>query len=295
LTAAPRSPAPARGLAGQAARPAADPGGGVRRPAPEVSLFGLCFDNLSMAEAVRRMDGYVRSGEPHLVFTPNVAMLIEWRRCARLKQIYRDVDLLTVDGMARLYASRLLGRPLTESLSGSSLFFQVMSLASAKGYRVFLLGARRGVLTAARSRLEAAFRPLHIVGTHHGYFGGERGGEVADLIRGARPDILLIGMSSPAKERFAWTFRARMNVPLVLGVGGMSDIAAGCRRAAPAWVRTACLEWLWRLAQEPRRLWRRYATSNTLFLWLLAREVARLAAARLGVRCPAGAAGGPPA
>ena len=214
-----------------------------------------------------------------MVFTPNVAMLVAWRRSASLQRIYLDTDLLTVDGMALWYASRLLRTPVRESLSGSLLFSDVMSMARAKGYGVFLLGARDDALGAAHRQLAAAYHPVRIVGAHHGYFSMEQGREIADLIRAAQPHILLLGMSSPLKEQFAWSFRHYMNVPLVLGVGGMFDIAAGYRRAAPAWVRVACLEWLWRMAQEPRRLWRRYATTNTLFLWLLARELFRPRAA----------------
>jgi N-acetylglucosaminyldiphosphoundecaprenol N-acetyl-beta-D-mannosaminyltransferase len=254
-----------------------------RKP-DKVALFGLSFDNLSRQQAMHRLDSYVQSGAPHMVFTPNVAMLVAWRRNASLQRIYCDTDVLTVDGMALWYASRLLGTPIKESLSGSLLFFDVMSMARAKGYSVFLLGAQDDVLEAARRQLAEAYHPVHIVGAHHGYFSSEQGQEIAELIRAAQPDILLIGMSSPLKEQFAWSFRHHMNVPLVLGVGGMFDIAAGYRRAAPDWVRAACLEWLWRTAQEPRRLWRRYATTNTLFLWLLAREMLRLrTAGRTGI------------
>lgn len=239
-------------------------------------LFGLSFDNLPIGEAISRMDNYITSGMPHMLFTPNVAALIQWRRDPRRQRIYYDTDLLTVDGMALVYASRLLGTPVHGSVSGSSLFFEIMSLARTKGYSVFLLGATADVLSEAREQLEKVYHPVRIVGMHNGYFGSERSLEIADLIRDAQPDILLLGMSSPLKEQFAWTYRTHMNVPLILGVGGMFDIMAGRRRLAPGWVRVLCLEWLWRLVQEPRRLWRRYATTNAIFLWLLGGQMFRL-------------------
>jgi N-acetylglucosaminyldiphosphoundecaprenol N-acetyl-beta-D-mannosaminyltransferase len=243
--------------------------------ASSLTLFGLSFDNLSMHDAVYRLDRYITSGIPHMVFTANVSMLAQWRQSQHIQQIYHDSDLVTVDGMALVYASRLLGTPFRAPLSGSLLFYELMSLAQVKGYSVFLLGADADTVRAARRRLEEIYPPVRIVGTHNGYFGIEQSWEIADLIRKANPDILLLGMSSPLKERFAWAYRHYMNVPLILGVGGMFDIMAGRRRFAPNWVRLLCLEWLWRLAQEPRRLGRRYATTNALFICLLAREMFR--------------------
>jgi N-acetylglucosaminyldiphosphoundecaprenol N-acetyl-beta-D-mannosaminyltransferase len=264
--------------------PAGTPAGARPSPDPRV-LFGLPFDNLSMREAVSRIDDYIRSGTPHLVFTANVAMLVQWHRSASLRRIYEDTDLLTVDGMALVYAARLLQTPVKEPVSGSSLFFEIMSLARMREYRVFLLGADADVLCAARRRIERTYHPIRIVGAHHGYFGDSRRREIADLIAGAKPDILLLGISSPLKEQFAWTYRDHMNVPLIVGVGGMFDIVAGRWRRAPAWVQAMCLEWLWRLAHEPRRLWRRYASTNTIFLGLLAREMFRARIAGPAARC----------
>jgi N-acetylglucosaminyldiphosphoundecaprenol N-acetyl-beta-D-mannosaminyltransferase len=243
------------------------------RAASPLVLFGLDFDHLSMADAVSRIDAYIQSGAPRIVFTANVAMLMQWRKSSTLRWIYQDTDLLTIDGMALVYASRLLGRPAQGPVSGSALFFEVMSLARAKGYRVFLLGADGESLQAARKRLEQAYHPLRIVGMHDGYFGCDGSAAVADAVRAAQPDILLLGTSSPIKEDFAWTYRDHMNVPVTIGVGGMFDIMAGRYRLAPACVRILCLEWLWRLAQEPRRLCRRYARTNSEFLCLLAGEL----------------------
>ncbi|MDQ1295298.1 MAG: N-acetylglucosaminyldiphosphoundecaprenol N-acetyl-beta-D-mannosaminyltransferase [Actinomycetota bacterium] len=239
------------------------------------SLFGLQFDDVDRVQALDRLDEYIRSGEPHLVFCANVSALVMWRRTPLLRRVYRETDLLTVDGMALYYASRLLRTPVRQSVSGSFLFWDLLGLCESRGYRVFLLGARQEVLGRAESRLARLHPALRVVGSHHGYFSHENELEIAEEIRETNPDVLLLGMSSPLKERFAWTHRERMGVPVALGVGGMFDIAAGLHRRAPAWVQVACLEWLWRMGQEPRRLWKRYATTNSVFLALLARELIR--------------------
>jgi N-acetylglucosaminyldiphosphoundecaprenol N-acetyl-beta-D-mannosaminyltransferase len=250
-----------------------------RRASPgHRNLLGLRFDDVDRVQALDRLDEYIRSGEPHLVFCANVSALVMWRRSTLLQQVYQETDLLTVDGMALYYASHLLRTPVRQSVSGSLLFWDLLGLCESRGYRVFLLGAQQEVLGRAVSRLARLHPSLRVVGSHHGYFRHENELEVAEGIRQANPDVLLLGMSSPLKERFAWTHRERMGVPVALGVGGMFDIAAGLHRRAPVWVQVACLEWLWRMGQEPRRLWKRYATTNSVFLMLLARELIRAGA-----------------
>ncbi len=187
--------------------------------------------------------------------------------------------------MALTYASRLLRTPAREAVIGSLLCFEVLSLARAKGYSVFLLGAETEVLRKARGQLAKCYGSIRIAGMHNGYFGREQDLTIVRCIRAAKPDILLLGMSSPLKEQFAWRYRYQLKVPVILGVGGMFDIIVGCRRLAPSWVRVLCLEWLWRLIQEPRRLGWRYATTNTIFLcWLGHEIIRRQIVARVGRR-----------
>jgi N-acetylglucosaminyldiphosphoundecaprenol N-acetyl-beta-D-mannosaminyltransferase len=242
---------------------------------PRTALFGLPFDAVDRTEALARITDYVRSGRPHLVFCANVSCLSQWRRDPLLQRVYRQTDLLTVDGMALYYASRLLGTPVPDAVSGSDLFDDVLAAAERAGYRVYFLGARPDVLERAVRRVRQRHPALPVAGWRDGYFGPAEEAGVVAAIRAAAPDVLLLGISSPKKERFAWQHRDALGVPVVLGVGGMFDIAAGLRSRAPAPVRRLCLEWAWRLAQEPRRLLRRYTVTNAEFLLLLARELVR--------------------
>lgn len=240
-----------------------------------VEFLGLSFDNLTLAEALERIERFIRDGTPRKIFTPNVALLMWARRDESLRQVYRTCDLVTVDGMAIYYAMRLLGIPIKESVSASLLFFPLLDLAQQKGYGVFLLGAKPDVVQEAVQRLQMQFPRLRIVGWHHGYFDLKAADPIVDLIRQARPDILLLGMSSPLKERFVEKYLSTMQVPVSIGVGGMFDIAAGRARFASPLVRKLCLEWLYRLVQEPRRMWKRYLTTNPAFILLVLRELLR--------------------
>jgi N-acetylglucosaminyldiphosphoundecaprenol N-acetyl-beta-D-mannosaminyltransferase len=193
-----------------------------------------------------------------------------------LKKVYETCDIVTVDGMAIYYASHILGSPLKESLSASLLFFPLLEICQKKGYGVYLVGAQDDVVNDAAKKLQQRYPELRILGWHHGYFDMEDPPkELIGDIQDKRPDVLFVGMSTPHKERFVESNIQQMNVPVSLGVGGMFDIAAGRAHFAPEWIRKLCLEWLYRLLQEPRRMWRRYLTTNSVFLWLLFREFIR--------------------
>jgi len=240
-----------------------------------VEFLGLRFDDLSLREALDTIEGFVRERTPRKIFTPNVALLMWSRIDPFLRRVYRSCDVVTVDGMAIYYALHLVGDPVQVCLSASLIFHPLLRLAQARGYGVYLLGAKEPILLQAVDNLRRQFPGIRIVGAHDGYFDVDNAGAVVADIRRARPDILLLGMSTPVKERFAERYLQEMGVPVTIGVGGMFDIAAGVARFAPPWIRRLCLEWLYRLVQEPRRLWRRYLTTNFAFLWLVQREFVR--------------------
>ena len=241
----------------------------------KVNFLGLPFDNLTVPEALDRIEEFIHEGVPRKIFTPNVALLMASQRDTFLRSVYQSCDMLTVDGMAIYYALRLLGTPVKSSASASLMFYPLLALAQQKGYGVYLLGAKEDVVCDAVECITNEFPGIRIVGWHNGYFDINDASEVVGDIRRTQPDMLLVGMTSPMKEQFVETHMQTMNVPVSLGVGGMLDIAAGRAQFAPNWVRKMCIEWLYRLVQEPRRLWKRYAGTNSRFLWLLLKEVVK--------------------
>ena len=241
----------------------------------KVEFLGLPFDDLSVEEALDRIEEFIDEGVPRKIFTPNVFLLLAAREDGFLRSVYRSCDMLTVDGMAIFYALRLLGTPVKASASASLFFYPLLERARQKGHGVYLLGAREEIVREAVERIEAQYEGIRIVGWHNGYFDVNDASEIVEDIRRAKPDVLLVGMSSPLKERFVVNYLHEMNVPVSLGVGGMLDIAAGRAQFAPNWIRKLCLEWLYRLVQEPKRMWRRYATTNPVFCWLVLKELVK--------------------
>jgi N-acetylglucosaminyldiphosphoundecaprenol N-acetyl-beta-D-mannosaminyltransferase len=237
------------------------------------TVFGCPVDRLDLEETVRRCEELVIRGGGAQQTSLNVAKVVAMRDDPRLRKIVLSSELVSADGQPIVWASRLLGDPLPERVAGIDLMRALLAVAARKGYAVFILGARTEVLTQAVERLRAEHPELRIVGYRNGYFTASEARNVCDEIRAAQPDILFVAMGSPQKEYWIADHRDELGVPLSMGVGGAVDVIAGVTKRAPRWMQQAGLEWFYRLAQEPRRLWRRYLLTNVQFCLLLAREL----------------------
>ena len=241
-----------------------------------VTLFGCNIDNVSMEETLERVEGFVRSGRPHQHVVVNVDKLVKASRDEDLRRIINACDLVNVDGMPVVWASRLLGKPLKERVAGIDLFEALMRRAADKGWRVFLLGARAEVTGAVADIYRRRYPGLALAGWRDGYWQGEEEeAQVARTVADSRADLLFVAISSPKKEHFLGKYQAAMRVPFAMGVGGTFDVAAGRVRRAPPWMQRAGLEWFWRFLQEPRRMFRRYFIDDMAFVWLLIKEAAK--------------------
>ncbi len=245
-----------------------------------IRLFGCDFDAVDLGRAVARVESFVREGGFHQGCGVNVDQLVKMDRDPDFRALVRRCQLVTADGMPVVWASRALGRPLPARVPAIDLADELMAVAARRGWGVYLLGARPEILERAVRHYRRRDPDLRIVGQHHGYYEDGDEARVAAAIRAAAPQLLFIGISSPRKERFVKRQRDALgDVPFVLGVGGAFDIAAGVTRRAPPWLARSGLEWTVRLAQEPRRLARRYLVDDLAFLRLLGREwVGRLPA-----------------
>ncbi|HEY7145401.1 MAG TPA: WecB/TagA/CpsF family glycosyltransferase [Streptosporangiaceae bacterium] len=252
-------------------------------------LFGIDLDPLTMAQAVGRCTDAVEHGDYLSVGVVNAAKVVAMHKSDRLRQAVRGCGLVLADGQSVVWASRMLGSPLPERVAGIDLFLRLLDRAQVSGYRVFFLGARPEVLNAMLARVAGRYPGLAVAGARDGYFQPGEESRVAAQIRGCGTDLLFIGMSSPKKELFVSQWGARSGAGVVHGVGGSFDILAGRTRRAPSWCQDRGLEWLYRTWQEPGRLGRRYLTTNSSFMALVAREMMRR---RVADQQAAGARGG---
>lgn len=247
----------------------ADPTTGTRTSA---TLFGMPLDAVTMDEAVARCRDALKRREPMTVGVVNAAKTVRLRKDAALRESLLECDILLADGQAVVWAGNLLGYPLPERVAGIDLFTSLLATADTEHRSVYLLGAEQSVLDALVDVLTTKYPGLRIAGAHHGYFDESEEESIARAIRESRADMLFLGMPSPRKENFLRRWEDVLDVPIRHGVGGSFDVLAGITKRAPERWQRAGMEWAYRLLQEPRRMWRRYLTTNTAFLILLARE-----------------------
>jgi N-acetylglucosaminyldiphosphoundecaprenol N-acetyl-beta-D-mannosaminyltransferase len=240
-------------------------------------LGRLEIDPVTLGGALDAIGTLVERERGGVVVTPNVDHVVIAERREDFRAAYAAADLSLADGKPIVWASRLLGSPLPEKVSGSDLVLPLLDRAAARGWRVFLLGAGPGVADAAADRLRE--RGVSVVGTaapfvRVGPGEPDQGGDAAvEVIRAARPHLVLVAFGAPKQEVWMHRRREALAPAVLIGIGASLDFLAGRVRRAPRWVSHAGLEWLWRLGREPRRLWRRYLVDDPRFLAVLLRTM----------------------
>ena len=221
-----------------------------------VEILGTRVDDATYADLLDKVDAFVDSGEPHHVITVNVEMLVTAHDDPEFAAVLEAGDLNVADSVGVMLAARLLGFPLQERVTGSDGIYRLAAHSAKKGYRLYLLGAAPGVAELAAQSLRAANPGLDLAGTYAGSPHSSEEGDIIQRVRAADPDLLLVAYGVPAEEKWIARNRLRLGVPVMVGVGGAFDFAAGVTRRAPGWMRRLGLEWLFRLISEPWR-WRR--------------------------------------
>ena len=247
-------------------------------------LGQIDIDVVTFAEAIEAVTALAKSGRGGYVVTPNVDHVVLAEADPGFRAAYGGASLSLVDGMPLLWASRLLGAPLPEKISGSDLILPLMERAGREALRVYLLGAGPGVAHKAGLELAARYG-VHVVGTDAPMLSASPNDDETSAalarVRAARPHLLLVAMGAPKQELFMHRYQAQYAPAVALGIGAGLDFIAGSVKRAPGWMQKNGLEWAYRLSREPRRLWRRYLVNDPKFLLILARALAR---GRAGVK-----------
>jgi N-acetylglucosaminyldiphosphoundecaprenol N-acetyl-beta-D-mannosaminyltransferase len=247
----------------------------IVEPQQTVRLFDLPMNPMTMDEVIDVCRRSLATRETMQIGVVNGAKIVNASTDAYLRDSLLTCDLLLADGQSVVWASRLLGKPLPERVAGIEIFERLLEVAAEEGHSVYLLGATEEVLQKLLGNLRERFPTLVIAGARNGYYDREETPAIAEAIRDSKADMLFLGMTSPMKETFIADYGPILNVPVLHGVGGSFDVLAGLTKRAPRIWQKMGLEWLYRLLQEPGRLWRRYARTNTLFIGLTFKEMFR--------------------
>jgi len=224
-----------------------------------------------MDQTVEEIGERMEAGQFTQHVVVNVAKIVHMQNDMALREAVTACDIINIDGMGVVWGARFLGFDVPERVAGIDLFFRLLELAEQRGFSVYFLGAREKIVDEAVQRIQEKHPKLSIAGWHHGYF-WEDEESVVENIQESGADMIFVAISSPKKEQFIHRWKDRMGVKFAMGVGGTFDIVAGKTRRAPNWMQGIGMEWLFRLLQEPRRMWKRYMITNSKFVFMLAKE-----------------------
>lgn len=240
---------------------------------PRVAILGCPVDAMDMEATLDRCRHLIRDRRGAYQVSINALKVDLADRDGLFADLLWGSAIASADGQSILWAARLLGRPLPERVNGTDLMERLLAAAESEGFSIFILGARSEVLDRAVDRIRERHPRLKLSGSRDGYFAPSEEMDVVNEIRESAPDLLFVALPSPRKEEFIATHIGSLNVGLAMGVGGSVEVIAGDRARAPVWMQRRGLEWLFRLVQEPRRMWRRYLPGSMRLALHVLREL----------------------
>lgn len=254
----------------------------VKKSLPTQSVIGFPVSSLSFDEQTRTIIRWAQAGMSKFVCVSNVHMLMEGRWQKEFAQVLRGADLLTPDGMPLVWMTSWMKRRPQDRVAGMELMLALCQQAQSAGISLFLLGSTPEILSKIQRQLLCDFPDLEVAGIMSPPFrslSDEENKVIADKINESQAGLVFVSLGCPKQELWMHANRDRIHAVMV-GLGGAFSVYAGVKQWAPEWIRRLGLEWLYRLIQEPGRLWKRYAVTIPPFLWLAFKQVVKV---RLGL------------
>jgi exopolysaccharide biosynthesis WecB/TagA/CpsF family protein len=242
---------------------------------PAIEVLGVPMPPLTASQALDVIKRLGRRSRPSFIAYANANTLNVAYENPSLREWLCGADVVFNDGCGVAIAAWLQRRQFPENLNGTDFNLRILELGASAGWSVFFLGSRPGISVRAAVTLRSRIPGLEIAGTYHGYFTSRD--HVAERIRSSGAKLLMVGMGTPLQEMWLAENLPATGASIGVAVGGFFDFMSGDVPRAPWWMRRCCVEWVYRLAREPRRMWRRYVVGNPLFL---SRVVAQLLLSR---------------
>ena len=237
-----------------------------------VRFLNTVIDVLDTDENVKLVEKYVQTKTALHLMGVNADKVNEINENEIMKRIVNSCGIINADGASIVMASRYLKKPLPERVAGIDLMEQLIRLSEAKGYTVYLLGAKQVVVAKTAEVLVEKYPKLRIIGFRNGYFQKSEWQEISNELKEKKPDFVFVGITSPIKEYLIEYLQNDGNNSVFMGVGGSFDVISGMIPRAPLWMQKANLEWLFRVIQEPKRLFKRYFFGNLQFIMSVIKE-----------------------
>lgn len=227
-----------------------------------IRIFGVKIDKLTQREVLEKVENYLNDSVTRTIYTPNTEIVMEAKKDKKLKNILNDGDIVIPDGIGLIYAAKIKKKKLPERVTGCDVSFKILEMANKNGHSVFLLGGKEGVAEEAGHRLKEKYPNIKLAGVQNGYFKGAHIGhpgheeekKIVENINASKADILFVGLGAPKQEIWIDENKKELNCKVIIGNGGTVDIIAGRVCRAPEIYQKLGLEWLYRLAKDPKRI-----------------------------------------
>ena len=237
-----------------------------------IKILGVPVHAMTMQEAVKTLEERMLAKEQTFVVTANAEIIMMCQENAEYKKIIcEDAELVLPDGAGAVWAGRHLGYKVPERVAGFDLYNELLDLSAHKGYKAYFFGGSPGIAEAAKAKAEELYPGVKVVGCHNGYFKDEDVPQIIADINASGADMLFVALGAPKQEKWMYAHKDHVN-GVMIGVGAGFDYHAGNIKRAPGWMQKLSLEWLYRLLQDPKRLFKRYLVTNTRYLWLIHRK-----------------------
>lgn len=237
-----------------------------------ITILNTKIDNLTMQETLQLIEETILGSKQLHHVVVNAGKIVAMQKDLQLRQSVNSSDVINADGQAVVWASKVLRKPLKERVTGIDLMENLVELAHKKNYKIFFFGAKEEVVSKVVKKYSDQYSKSIVAGYRNGYFNKEEEQEIARQIAASGANILFVAISSPTKENFLYQNKELLKeINFIMGVGGSFDVVSGKVKRAPLWMQKAGLEWFYRFAQEPKRMWKRYLIGNIKFIWMVFR------------------------
>lgn len=244
---------------------------------PGLNVLGARVDAIQIPDIIRHMENYIAGKESgNYIVVANVDTVVKCKFDKGMQEAVNASSLSIPDGFPLMLMGRLHGHRLKSRAYGPDLMIEFLKLSEGRGYTHFFYGATEETLNKLIKNIRRSVPGIKIAGFYAPPFRqltGEEDEEISCIIRNAAPDVLWVGIGCPKQELWMYEHKDKLNIPVMIGVGAAFDFLAGTKPQAPKWIRDNGFEWLFRLATEPRRLWRRYLINNSLFVYYTLKDI----------------------
>jgi len=228
-----------------------------------LQILGVGVDRVTGNEALERIAAFIAEGREHgtshQVVTANAEIIYQASRNDKMRAVINNAQMVTADGSGVVWASKQLGEPLAERVTGIDLVNNICAASAQRGWKLYILGSAPGVADTAAQNICAKYPGCNIIGTHHGYFDAAEEQNILAELRELKPDVLFVALGAPKQEYWIADHLAQLGIPVGMGIGGSMDVLSGNVKRAPEWMQKLSLEWLYRFLIQPTRFKRMLA------------------------------------